>query len=380
MAPADDALGVVRSGMLGRIPVRNLWLLMLYASDLYRAHGARFVDIENNPDDLADLVAQLLIHSVEQRLRRQLSAGYLTCEAILNRVRGRIDVLATERHQLLARGNVMCRFETLTIDTPRNRYVRGALEHIARNVRLGVARRCISLANQLKIAGVSGAVPTRAQMSAEHFSRNDRDDRLMVDAAKLAFDLALPTETVGSSAMPMPDREAIWVRRLFEKAVGGFYRINLAEDGWRVRTRTIHQWRLNDTTKGIDKILPKMETDIMLDHVPTQRRIIIDTKFTSIITKGRYREEVLKSGYVYQMYAYIFSQKGRSDPYSDCATGLLLHPAVHDHVDELAIIQDHAIRFGTVDLAAHPREIKEQLMQFADPEGYVIVEPPRASA
>ncbi|ALX17069.1 restriction endonuclease [Burkholderia cepacia JBK9] len=369
---AGYALGVASSGMLGRIPVRNLWLLMLYASDLYRAHGTRFVGIEENPDDLADLVAELLIHAVEERQRRQLSAGYRASEAVLNRVRGRIDVLTTERQQLLARGSVACRFEALTIDTPRNRYVRGALEYIARSVTSSRARRCAALANYLKMAGVTGAVPTRAQMSAERFRRNDQDDRLMVDAAKLAFDLALPTESAGSRAMPIPDRDATWVRKLFEKAVGGFYRINLAEDGWCVRTGTIYQWRVTGKTEGIDDILPRMETDIILDHVPTRHRIVIDTKFTSIVTKGRYREDVLKSGYVYQMYAYIFSQKGRGDPHAESATGLLLHPSVNAHVDELAIIQDHAVRFGTVDLAAHPREIKAQLLRFADPKGYVI--------
>lgn len=378
--PADNATPIVSSGMLGRIPMRNLWLLMLYASDLYRAHGARFVNIEDNPEDVADLVAELLIHSVEQRQRRQLSAGYRTHESILNRVRGHIDVLATERHLLLARGSVACRFEALTIDTPRNRFVRGALEHIARHIKPSRGRRCIALANYLKMSGVSGAIPTRTQISTERFGRNDHEDRLMVDAAKLAFDLALPTETAGSHAIPIPDREAAWVRKLFEKAVGGFYRFNLLESGWRVRAGTVHQWQLNGKTDGIDSILPTMETDIMLDHVPTRRRIVIDTKFTSIITRSRFREEVLKSSYVYQMYAYILSQTGREDPFADGAAGLLLHPAVHAHVDELAIIQGHAVRFGTVDLAAHPSEIKAQLMRFTGPEGYVIAQPRLAEA
>ncbi len=42
--------------------------------------------------------------------------------------------------------------------------------------------------------GVSGEAPTRAQMSMERFGRNDADDRFMVAAAKLVFDLILPTE------------------------------------------------------------------------------------------------------------------------------------------------------------------------------------------
>jgi 5-methylcytosine-specific restriction enzyme subunit McrC len=367
---ATDAPDAQGGGMLGRIPVRNLWLLMLYASDLYRANGAAFSDVESNPDDLPDLVAELLIRAVEQRQRRQLSAGYQVRDAVLNRVRGRIDLLTTERHQLLARGSVACHFEELTIDTPRNRYVRGALEHIAREVKPGPARRCIALANRLKAAGVSGATPTRAQISAERFGRNDHDDRLMVDAAKLAFDFALPTENAGPRAMPIPEREAVWVRRLFEKAIGGFYQVNLAGDAWRVKTGRVLNWQLSGKTDGIDDILPTMRTDIMLDHVPTRRRIVIDTKFTSILTKGWYRDETLKSGYVYQIYAYLLSQTGQGDAYADCAGGLLLHPAVQAHIDETVVIQHHPIRFATVDLAAKSSEIKAQLLSFAALDAY----------
>ena len=114
-SPAVDAEGYV-----GRIPVRNLWLLMLYASDLFRTRGTGKVGLEDSPDDLPDLVAEILAHAVEMRQRRHLSLGYRYRNDVLNRVRGRIDVLTTERHQLLARGLVACRFDELTIDTPRN--------------------------------------------------------------------------------------------------------------------------------------------------------------------------------------------------------------------------------------------------------------------
>jgi 5-methylcytosine-specific restriction enzyme subunit McrC len=207
-------------------------------------------------------------------------------------------------------------------------------------------------------------------VSAERFGRNDYDDRLMVDAAKLAFDLALPTETAGSRAMPVPGREAVWVRRLFEKAIGGFYQVNLAGNEWRVQTGRALNWQVNGKTEGIGDILPTMRTDIMLDHVPTSRRIVIDTKFTSILTKGWYRDETLKSGYVYQIYGYLLSQTGKGDAYADRAGGLLLHPAVHAHIDETVVIQHHAIRFGTIDLAAKSIEIKAQLLSFAAVEAY----------
>lgn len=54
------------------------------------------------------------------------------------RSRGRIDVLVTESHQLMARGQIACHFDELTVDTPHNRAVRLALEHAARLLVHGV--------------------------------------------------------------------------------------------------------------------------------------------------------------------------------------------------------------------------------------------------
>ena len=118
-------------GRIGRIPVRNLWLLMLYASDLFRELEKAKVAVEDNPDDIPDLVAELLCRQVERRIQRNLSYGYQSREAILGRVRGRIDLLATERHRLLDRGKIACRFDELTVDTARNRFVRAALEAVS---------------------------------------------------------------------------------------------------------------------------------------------------------------------------------------------------------------------------------------------------------
>lgn len=368
VAEQVESASVDANGYIGRIPVRNLWLLMLYASELFRTRGIGHVGLEENPDDLPDLVAEILAHAVEVRQRRRLSLGYRSRDAVLNRVRGRIDVLNTERHRLLDRGLVACRFDELTIDTPRNRFVRAALETISRIVRRkDVSHRCRSLASGMKAMGVSGDAPTRAQMSTDRFGRNDGDDRFMVAAAKLAFDLALPTEVAGTNVLTLPDREVTWVRRLFEKAVGGFYDVAMQPQGWRVRCGGTLSWQIELKTSGIDKILPSMRTDVVLDHAPSGRRIVIDTKFTSIVTSGWYREETLRSGYVYQIYAYLRSQVGRGDAFADCASGLLLHPSVGGTVDETVIINGHGIRFATVDLTASPTAIRSQLLRLCGP-------------
>ncbi|MDD2898365.1 MAG: 5-methylcytosine-specific restriction endonuclease system specificity protein McrC [Desulfuromonadaceae bacterium] len=366
----DDQITVNR---IGRIPVRNLWLLMLYASDLFRHLDRGKIDLEKNPDEIPDLIAEYLARVVEHRLMRNLSFGYRARSADLGRVRGRIDLLRTERHQLLARGKVACRFEELTVNTLRNCFVRSALESIAKIVtRKELASRCLSQASTLRRIGVTGEKPSRLEISTDRFGRHDADDQLMIMVAKLAFDLALPTESSGSKLLTLPDREITWVRRLYEKAVAGFYDVVLSPSGWRTEAGKCFDWQIAEKTAAIDKILPSMRTDIILTNDLANRRIVIDTKFTSIVTKGWYREESLRSGYMYQIYAYLRSQVGKGDALTDKASGLLLHPSIGEMVDESVTIQGHAIRFATVDLAATADVIREQLLRVVAPTEIAI--------
>ena len=53
---------------------------------------------------------------------------------------------------------------------------------------------------------------------------------------------------------------------------------------------------------GIAAILPRMVTDIILEPLDGERRLVVDTKF--ILGTGRFGGTGLKSDYLYQMYAY----------------------------------------------------------------------------
>lgn len=359
-----ESAAAEQAGYIGRIPVRNLWLLMFYASDLFRQLGHDKHAVEDAPEEIPDLVAEILVQAVDERIRRNLGFGYQPREAILGRVRGRIDLLQTERHQLLERGRIACRFEELTVDTPRNRFVRAALEEIANVVkRSKLAQECRTLAATLRRMGVTGQTPGRTTVSVDRFGRHDLDDQRMVTAAQLAFDLALPTEESGMKYLPVPDREITWVRKLYEKAVAEFYKVVLRSAKWRVRAQKPMDWSIENQTAGIARILPGMRSDVEIDDVDTGRRLVIDTKSTSILTHGWYREDAIRSAYLYQIYAYLRSQEGNGDPFSDTAAGLLLHPAIGEMVDERVVIQRHEIRFATVDLSANAKELRNQLLR-----------------
>ena len=153
--------------------------------------------------------------------------------------------------------------------------------------------------------------------------------------------------------------------------MGGFYDTVLSPLGWTVRTGSVMNWQIKQPTPGMDAILPSMKTDIVLEGSAVQdsefrSRTIIDTKFTSIVGTGQYGNPTLRSGYIYQIYAYLRSQERQADPLSLAASGMLLHPSVGEEVDEAATIQGHRIRFATVDLAADSLAIRNRLLVLAN--------------
>lgn len=356
-------------GYIGRIPVRNIWLLFLYASQLYRELPAsQRVALEDAPDDIPDLVAKILAKAVECRLRRNLSHDYQRRHDDLNRVRGRIDLFRTENRQLLQRARVACIFDELTVDTPRNRYVKAALLRLASVVnRPELASRCRNLAARLERAGVRTELdPRRLRRDAtpDNLGWTDSEERQMLAAARLAFDLRIPTEQSGSVLLAIPDRNANQGWKLYEAAVAGFYQVVLKERGWRVRAQSGITWPMENPTSGLSAIMPGMTRDIVLES--PNRRIVIDTKFTSIVTTGQYGNETFKSGNIYQLYAYLGSQENAAGPLSLQSTGVLLYPSLGVDYDESASIQGHRIRFATVDLSAATQTIRKQLLRIVD--------------
>ena len=179
----------------------------------------------------------------EKRLRRNLSFGYRRREDVLRRVRGRIDILKSVSNYLFRKGEVACRFEELTINTPRNRLVCAAHRKIARfEVDADLSHRCRTLARALGRAGVSGDLPSRAEIASDQIARHEAEDRLLVSLAHAVFNLVLPTEQAGDRSMLNAQREETEFHKLFEKAIGNFYASELsADEGWRVFPREAAQ-------------------------------------------------------------------------------------------------------------------------------------------
>ena len=340
---------------------------MLYASELFATvdHTMRQTDKEQAPDDLPNIIAEILVYFVRERLLRGLTQSYLPREADLPRVRGRIDVLRTAGHQLLDRGIVACRFQEPTLNTPRNRLIKAALDKGTYLASGQVAKRCRDYAALMFRMGVVGGLPDRAALSKEIHTINNREDRQALAAAKLLLDMALPDCRSGKEYLLFPEATERWLRNLFEKAIRGFYRAT-ASEYWTVeKTNTCQGWPVRGSTENLLAYLPRMELDTTLISKDRQRKIVIDTKFTSLLKSGWYRTESFSSAYIYQMYAYLRTQEEKSIA-DRHATGILLHPAIEKSQRFSCEMQGHKFIFAAVNLNASAMDIRAELLSFLE--------------
>lgn len=256
-----------------------------------------------------------------------------------------------------------CRYEELTVDTPRNRLVQAALTFLAPLVvSKSLSHRCRADARRLSDLGVRGT-DTRSAVrdTTVRFSRNDVQDRAVLLAARLALQLILPSDE-GTGRLRRSSLTDHEFRRLFERAVGGFYRATAVTSGWQTKAGQFISWNSAHATPGAAAFIPKMQTDILLENSTAKRRIIIDTKFTSALAKGQFGGETFKSGHLYQIYTYVRSQEAANDPLSLSAEGILLYPSVGQSIRESFDSSGHRFAVVTVDLGRSAIEIRQQLL------------------
>lgn len=359
------------------VPLRSIWLLQLYASELYRRGFIEDSGIEQVGEDIPALLISILNETVSRRLARDLSVGFRRTSSVLSRVRGRIDVYRSERDQLFDKGMVRCKYNHLTADNLTNRFLLRALEHATRlGERAGhhdLARHSRALATALTQQGVQ-----RDPRATEPQHRLGPMDIRPVTTASLLLDLAIPqhgaTARAGLHRGAFAERE---LRRLFESALAGLYRHHLESAGWTVVTGKRVPWPVGSQEVAVpwaNAALPQMITDIVLRD-PHGAVTVVDAKFTAMATSSwRGGATTLKSSHLYQLLTYVSAAEA-TDVFesSGPVRGALVYAALGENAGagfgarQQARLGRHEITVGALDLMGSAREIREAAVGIVTP-------------
>ena len=347
------------------IPIRNVWYMLLYSWDLAQWKGKFRAENEPAPS-LLGLLARILAESTESLVQKQLRRSHEPHHEVIRGIRGRIDFATCLKKRTFEKGAASCHYSELSIDTLKNRIILATLHRLSKDNRIELPRKS-SETDHLRqslhllireMQGVTFAPVNLSDFSRLQLTRNDHDYFLPITICALIHRLEMPTEAHGDHALVELLRDEIRFNNLFERFVCNFYRYRLE------RTHKVHyQQQLSWPDELKSLFVPKMQTDITLVNQGTKSRIVIDTKYSkSTLISSHHGIEKIKSGDLYQLYAYLRTQEEQSSSHRD-ATGILLYPTTKHDIHEKMRVQGHLIRVETINLMKPWREIEGDLIE-----------------
>ncbi|AWV91004.1 5-methylcytosine restriction system specificity protein McrC [Bradymonas sediminis] len=338
------------------IPVQNIYYMLSYAwNELELAERADVESLESS--DLANLFARVLIEGTSRLLRRGLDTAYQTYSQEIPGVRGQIDFNTSLRKMLFEQGRAQCRLDERTPNVLHNQLLKstliqlGRLGSIDRNLRDRIRQQVRHFRGVGALPHLSPGLFRRVQ-----FHRNNRIYRHLLNICELIARNLLVSEESGEVWFRDVVRDDGKMPYLFEKFVRNFYTRELS--GFGVGAEKIN-WNATSADEIAERFLPEMRTDITIRG--NERVTLIDTKFSkNTLQKGRFGESV-KSGDLYQLFAYLKNFEATKS-YEGELEGILLYPVVDQEYRLEYRMGDHRVRVCTVDLARPWREVHAELL------------------
>ena len=345
------------------IPIRNLWHMLLYAWNEapIKSHWS-FKDVEDAPT-LDALLASILAKLIQQRMRIGLGRSYVDQHQFVQGIRGRVNFPESLHQRSFERGEAFCEFQEYSANSPKNQIVRSTLARLVQTGNFGpdynkaeglrhTLRQLTRALNGIDIIELKLDFIRRQQLD-----HNDRDYRLMLAICELILQRQVPMEETGRHTLPAIEYDALVLFDIYERFVANFYRLHLKDHTVKVQSRL--SWH----AKVDNPYLPSMQPDLIMEDKRSGQTIVLDTKFTpKSLIENEWGKEVYDSSHLYQLYAYLNSQKHISGEHQK-TSGILLYPAVHYKLSERIELQDHVIHIECVDLTAPWREIEKNLLK-----------------
>lgn len=169
---------------------------------------------------------------------------------------------------------------------------------------------------------VSDVRPTPDLFRQVRLHRNNRSYQLLMDVCEMIFDNLLPDESRQGSRFRDFIRDERRMRLLFQKFVTSFYQRR--QNDFKVVAEAF-PWH-NAVQEHAEPIaLPWLRTDIVLTS--KQRKVVIDTKFTSRPFESYFGGQTLRASHLFQLFGYMQNIDWRDDGQREIC-GILLYPAV----------------------------------------------------
>lgn len=338
------------------IPIANVYYLLLYA---WRHIGHRQeVDVGvAGRSDLLNLLAHVYTLEVRRLVARGLGREYQPVDQEVAGVRGKLDLSATLKRDLLRHGRTWCGFDELRYDIPRNRIIKATLRLVLRVPQLDRENRDAARRLYGKLDAVQDVPLYSSLFRGLQSHRLVRDYDFALRLARLIAENVILDATGSVGRFVDFSEDDATMHKLFEDFVFNFYALERPE--WQPKRHTISWFDARGSAEALSR-LPSMHTDVYL--TVGDRHIVLDTKYYSKPLDGRFADGV-RSENLYQLFSYVVNAAADAAP--SAVDGILLYAAVGQPFAFRYRLHGHRLAVRAIDLTQDWRAIHHDLLALA---------------
>jgi 5-methylcytosine-specific restriction enzyme subunit McrC len=339
------------------IPIENLFYLLQYAWDALD-EAETLSSITSEPESrLIDLLAAVLNRGMDHLLRRGLDRDYLAQRDAIPGIRGKLDLAATIKADLLSRVHAVCEFDQLSHDVLHNRILRATLHRLLRTRRLDPRLRDPLRATCHRLHEVTDIPLSLHAFRSVRLQRSDRVYRFLLDVCLMLYQCRIPDEAAGRSLFRNFVRDERRMRGLFERFIRNFLR--LEQWDFQVEAEVLH-WEQTTASPTDLAFLPGMRTDVTLRR--PGRILVIDAKFYREPLQQHRGRWTVRSSHLYQLFTYLRNLVVRGEATAEI-DGMLLYPQASRVLDLTYRIHGHLVRVRTINLKQPWDQIHDDLLK-----------------
>ena len=332
--------------------IRNIFYMLSYAFQELRRNN--YTDIAGEDfNNVHDLFAEILVHSVSFQLKQGLHKEYIECHDVLSSMRGKLDMQATIRERLSRRMTLGCEYDELSVDNLYNQIVKSSIQLLVKQKDVKKERKVKLWRLLVFFNDVSEVDLRQVQWKNLRFDRNCCTyQTLCFICFFLVHDLLLTTES-GNHHMPQFSDDHMC--RLYEKFILEYFKRHHPE--LHPSAKQI-DWNIKEEVSSTS-MLPIMQSDIYLTN--GEKVLIIDAKYYQGSMQTNFNKTSIRSNNIYQIQSYVFHEDRL---HTGKVVGMLLYAKTSVEIvpdGKMEWPDGNIISFKTLDLNMDFNRICEQL-------------------
>lgn len=337
------------------INIKNIYYMLAYAFNSLNEDGYKQVSNENF-DNTADLLAEILSIGISQQIKRGLGRSYIRLEEELQAPKGKINISESIKSNTLINHKLVCDYDEFSVNSYPNQILKSTMLLLIRCPEVKQDRRKQLKKLAMFFAEVDEIDIRNIRWTGITYDRNNASYKMLIYVCYLVIKGLLISSDSGVFTLAQFANDKA-MSTLYEKFILEYYRRHYP---WLNAEPSFIEWNLDDDN---NMFLPKMRTDITLTF--GNKVLIIDAKYYAHSMQQYFDRQTVISGNLYQIYTYV---KNKDIDKNGNVAGMLLYAKTDDEItpDFDYSMDGNKISARSLDLDCNFEIIKNQLNSIAD--------------